>query len=243
MKGTLILAHRGASAYAPENTMSAFELGVKMGAKGIETDIHLSLDGIPVIIHDEFIDNVSNGKGDCKKKSVEELKKYDFGSWFSQKYASEKIPLLEELLDYVQKKDIILNIEIKKGFVKYPGIEEKAVELVQKYNLEDRVVLSSFNHYSIMRIKEINKTLSTGALYAAGLALPWEYAKIINAEYIHPLFGSVNKSIIDSCRRNNIKVNGWTINTREDIIKSIKAGFDGIITNYPDIAVQLVNAE
>lgn len=241
MKKPMVYAHRGASGHAPQNTISAFKMGINMGAKGIETDIQLSADGIPIIIHNDDIDNLSNGTGACNSMTLKELRKYDFGSWFSDKFIGEKIPTLEEVIQLVEKEDIILNIEIKGGFVKYPEIEEKALALVEKYSLVDKVIISSFNHYSIMKIKELNKNIKTAPIYSLGLALPWKYAKMINANNIHPKFTSINKDIVDMCHQNNIQVNCWTPNTKEDIISCINLGVDGIVTNYPDMAIDIIN--
>ncbi len=125
MKYTKILAHRGASAYAPENTMAAFKKAIEMNADGIELDVHLSKDGYIVIIHDERVDRTTDGKGEVKDFSLDELKKLDAGSWFSDEYKGEKIPTLEELLSLIKNTEIYLNIEIKAGYRVYPDIEEK----------------------------------------------------------------------------------------------------------------------
>ena len=144
---TEIFAHRGASGYAPENTMDAFKLAVKQGAEGIELDVQLSKDGIPVVIHDETIDRVTNGHGYVKDYTLEELKNFTIMKGKYQEYEHSKIPTLEEVLVYAKKENLTVNIELKTGIYWYPEIEEKTVDLVKKTKMEDLVIYSSFNHY------------------------------------------------------------------------------------------------
>ncbi len=241
MKRPVVIAHRGASAYAPENTMSAFRKALDMGAEGIELDVHLSKDGHPVVIHDEKIDRTSNGKGLVKDFTLEELRTFDFGSWFSPEYAGERIPTLEEVLELLEKWDGLLNIEIKSGIVIYPGIEKKLVELVRKYNMEHKVIYSSFNHYSLAELKRIDPDAKIGLLYGEGLIDPWEYALRVGAYAIHPVFYAVVPEIVKGCRENGIAVNVFTVDHPDHISRMVDAGVDGIITNVPDIALKVIN--
>lgn len=240
MKQPLVIAHRGASAYAPENTMAAFEKALQMGAGGIELDVQLSSDGQLVVVHDEKLDRTSNGKGWVKDYTLEELKALDFGSWSSAGFAGEKIPLLEEVMDLLKQKDILLNIEIKTGIVLYPGIEEKTAGMIMKYNMQDRIIVSSFNHYSLVEIKKIRPVIKTGVLYMAGLYEPWRYAAGIGACAIHPLFYNIQPEIMKGCRENGIQVSTFTVDQPQMIQKVALAGVDGIITNVPDTAIKIL---
>lgn len=240
MKKPVVIAHRGASAYAPENTMSAFKKALDMGAGGIELDVHLSKDGRIVVIHDERIDRTSNGKGMVRDFTLDELKNLDFGSWFSQEYAGERIPLLEEVLELLNGWDGLLNIEIKSGIVLYPGIENKLVELVKKYHMDSKVIYSSFNHYSLAELKRIDPEAKIGLLYGEGLIDPWEYALRVGAYAIHPVFYAVVPDIVKGCRENGIAVNTFTVDHPEHILRMAEAGVDGIITNVPDIALKII---
>lgn len=241
MKRPIVIAHRGASAYAPENTMASFKKALEIGAGGIELDVQLSRDGHLVVIHDEMLDRTSNGKGWVKDKSLEELKSLDFGSWHSAGCAGEKIPLLEEVMELLKDKDILLDIEIKSGVVLYQGIEEKTADMIMKYNMADRVIVSSFNHYSLAWLKKIQPVIKTGILYVAGLYEPWKYAASVGACAIHPLFYNIHPEIMTGCKQNGILVNPYTVDQPEMIQKVALAGVDGIITNVPDTALKVLD--
>lgn len=236
----VIIAHRGASKQAPENTMAAFRKALELGAGGIETDVHLSADGHLVIIHDEKVDRTSNGKGLVGEKTFEELRSLDFGSWFSPDFRGERIPELDELLELVSKWDGLLNIELKNGPVFYPGIEQAVAAAIRKHKLTNRTIISSFNHYSLVEIRKIDPEIKTAPLYMAGLYEPWVYARRIGAAAIHPLFYNIVPEIIKDCKLNNIMVNPFTVDQPEQIKAMAAAGVDGIITNVPDIALKIV---
>ena len=235
-----VIAHRGASAYAPENTMSAFKKAISMGAGGIELDVQLSRDGRVVVIHDEKVDRTSDGKGWVKDFDLIDLKALDFGSWFGQEYAGERIPVLEEVLDLLKDWDGLLNIEIKNGLIIYPGIEEKVAELIKKYDFVNRVIISSFNHYSLVKMKRILPQVKTGILYMAGLYEPWEYAKRIKAYALHPAYYNVVPEIMEGCIKHGVAVNPFTVDHPDLIRKMAAAGVSGIITNVPDVAIKIL---
>jgi len=227
-------AHRGASAYYPENTMLSFKKALELGANGIETDVQMTSDGVLVLIHDEYVNRTTSGIGLVKNFTYDELNKLDAGSWFNKKYSNEKIPTAQELIVFAKENNLILNLELKNGVIIYPGIEEKLIEMIYKYNYADKVILSSFNHYSIVHCKEISKQIKTGILYMAGIYQPELYCKRIGADALHPYFYSINKEIIDNAKKQGILVNPFTVN-EEDVMKDlINAGVDGLITNYPD---------
>jgi glycerophosphoryl diester phosphodiesterase len=240
MNKPIIYAHRGASKYAPENTGAAFRKALEMKAGGIEIDVHMSKDGGIVICHDERVNRTSNGTGFIKDMTVEELKSLDFGSWFSEEFAGERMMMLEELLELLKDWEGILNIELKSGIILYKGLEEKVVSLLRRYDRIDRTIISSFNHYSLRGIKELEPGLKTGILYSAGLYEPWEYAGKVGAEAVHPQFYSMVPAIIQGCRVHGIVMNPWTVDQPETIRQLALAGVDGIITNVPDVALQVI---
>ncbi|MGH4050776.1 MAG: glycerophosphodiester phosphodiesterase [Clostridium sp.] len=227
-------AHRGASGYFPENTMLSFEKALELGANGIETDVQMTSDGVLVLIHDEYVNRTTNGVGLVKDFTYDELNNLDAGSWFDKKYSSEKIPTAEELIIFAKENDILLNLEIKNGVIIYPGIEEKLIEMLHEYKYQDKVILSSFNHYSMVTCKEISKEIKTGLLYMAGLYQPELYCKHTGADALHPLFYSINKEIIDNAKKEGILVNPFTVNEEIHMKNLIAAGVNGLITNYPD---------
>lgn len=227
-------AHRGASGYYPENTMFSFKKALELGATGIETDVQMTLDGVLVLIHDEYVNRTTNGVGLVKDFTYAALSNLDAGSWFDKKYSSEKIPTAEELIIFAKENGILLNLEIKNGVIKYPGIEDKLIKMIFKYNYQDKVILSSFNHYSMVTCKEISKEIKTGLLYMAGIYHPEVYCKYTGADALHPLFYSINKEIIDNAKKEGILVNPFTVNEEIHMKNLIAAGVNGLITNYPD---------
>lgn len=241
MTKPVIYAHRGASAYAPENTRAAFSLAMDMQAGGIELDVHLSKDGFLVVCHDERVDRTSNGSGWIKDMTLSELKKLDFGSWFSSEFEGERIMTLEEVLELMKDWNGSLNIELKSGIVLYDGLEDKVVEALRKFSRVESTIISSFNHYSLLTVKKLEAKLKIGLLYSAGLVEPWEYAKKVGAEAVHPLYFSMLPPIVNGCREHGIIINTWTVDKPEHIHNLAKAGVDGIITNVSDIAKEMID--
>ncbi len=241
MKKVLIIAHRGASGYAPENTIIAFRKAIEMGADGLEFDVHLSKDRHLVVCHDEKIDRTTNGKGYIKDLTLKELKQLDVGSWYSKEYHNEKIPTLEEVIELTKEYDILLNIELKNGIISYDNLEEKVIDVIRKNNIEKNVIISSFNHYSIKKIRKLDSGIETGILYVAGMVDPWLYAKYLGVDAIHPIYYSISPKVIEGCENSNIKINTYTVNNKEHIKAIAKLGVNGIITNYPDRAKNVLD--
>lgn len=238
MSSTKIFAHRGASGYAPENTIEAFKLAIEQGADGIELDVQLTADGIPVVIHDETIDRVTQGKGFVKDYTLSELRQYTvYGKKF-EGYKNAKIPTLEEVLELVRPSGMKVNIELKTGIFWYPDIEKKTVELVEKAGMVERIIYSSFNHYSVQRLKEIVPDAETAYLYSDVILNVEEYAKKTGVDGIHPALYHVNMAnFLEEYRKSGLKVRVWTVNRKKDMRALMKAGVEAIITNYPDKAV------
>lgn len=234
----IIYAHRGAKGYRPENTMAAFKLAMEMGADGIETDIHLSKDGYLVLIHDEKVDRTTTKKGYIKDMTLDQIKLLDAGSKFSEEFAGEEIPTLEELIILTKDTDIILNIEIKNNKMNYPKIEEKLVELIKKYKIEERVIISSFNHNTIYKIKELDENLKTGILYSRNIKRPIRFAKNIKADALHPKHKRVDFKLMIKAKLTGLEINTFTINNTKQMNKMFKYRVDGIITDYPDKAIE-----
>lgn len=234
-----VIAHRGVPHVAPENTMASFNAAIEMGVDGIETDVQETKDGKLVICHDELLNRTTDGKGLLKDYTLKELKSMSAGSWFSEEFEDQRIPTLKEFLDIVKDKDIILDIEIKSGVVLYPDIEKKLIGMLNEYGLQDRTIISSFNHYSLVACKEIDSSIKTGALYMCGLVAPWEYAKRIGADALHPYFYNVRPEIMKGIKENHVMVNPFTVDEEAHMKYMICMGVDGIITNYPDRLLKL----
>ena len=232
---TKIFAHRGAAGYAPENTLEAFELAVKMGAHGIELDVHISKDGELVVTHDEQIERVSNGFGYVKDLTLRELKALDFNRTHPE-YLHAKIPTLKEILELIAPTDLGINIELKNSLIEYPDLERRVVELAAGIIPLERILFSSFNHQSMARMKELDSQLYCGLLYEASLIQPWKYAEKLQMNALHPHFSQVITpgGFCRDAHDAGIQVNTWTVDEEQDILKTLKEGVDILITNYPD---------
>ena len=237
---TKIIGHRGGAAGYPENTFASFKKAVEIGADGVEFDVHLTKDKKLVVIHDERVDRTTNGSGYIKDLTLRELKNLDAGSYFSPKFAGERILTLEEALELTRSSNLI-NIEIKNNIIKYKQIEREVVSIIKKMNLESKVICSSFNHYSIALVKQLSPEIKTGLLYVSRLYKPWIYAKRMGVEAIHPHYYSLSSDIINHCHKNNIKVHAWTIDDKNALKQVISKGVDTIITSYPERALESLN--
>ena len=158
-----VWAHRGASGYAPENTLDAFRKAIEMGADGIELDVQLTKDGTVVVIHDEVIERVSDGSGLVQDYTYEELKKFNFNRTHPE-YEHEQIPTLEEVYQLIRPTGLVINVEMKTSNIFYEDMEDKVLELTERYGMTDRVIISSFNHYTVRSMKEKCPQIKTGAL-------------------------------------------------------------------------------
>jgi len=237
---TKILGHRGAMGSAPENTLPSFRKAIEESADGVEFDVQLSADGVPVVIHDERIDRTTDAEGPVNALSARELRKLDAGSFFSSEFINTNLPLLKEVLEVIQDMDII-NLELKNGNVRYEGMEEKVIEMTKEFGVFDKTVFSSFNHYSLKKLKEIEPTARTGVLYMAGIYQPWEYARKLDAAAIHPYYAAVVPEIIEECHKQEMSVNVFGVNESETIRKLLMMNVDAIITDYPGRAREILN--
>lgn len=236
----LVWAHRGASGYAPENTLPAFQKAFQMGADGIELDVQMTKDGELVVCHDETIGRTSNGSGWIKDKTLAELKALDF-SCGQKDFAGVTIPTMREVFELLAPTDMIINIELKTGIVFYLGMAKKLLDLTSECGFSDRVIYSSFNHYTIKHIREIAPEAKLGFLYADGTIDMPSYAIKHGVQALHPALYNIQfPGFIEECRQRGLAVNVWTVNEEEHLGLCCKAGVDAIITNYPDKAFEII---
>lgn len=230
-----IFAHRGASTYAPENTLAAFKKALEMKADGIECDVQLSKDGVPVICHDFTIDRTSNGSGYIQDLTLAQLKQYKFYGKFKKSFPNETIPTLEEVLQLVSGHGITLNIELKFGPLPQEHLEEKVLALVAQYNYQDKVIYSSFNHQSVQRLATLEPDARIGLIFHINLISLFDYLDNtgLNLYSIHPNYIYVTKEMIIEAKERNLKVFTYTINNRKAALHYKDLGIDGIITNDP----------
>ena len=236
---TLIQAHRGVSAYYPENTLEAFSKAIEIGADAIELDVHLTKDGEMVVAHDTGIERVSNGTGTIPDHTLEELKALDFSKLHPGTVC--RIPKLAEVFSLLKPSKLMMNIEMKG---EYPDLPEKLLAMIKEYGMGERVICSSFNHYFVRRIKELSPGIKTAVIYNWSLVDPWVYAKYLGLYAIHPSYDIVKArpEIVTRCRENGIAVNAWTLDEPEPINLMLKYGVDWITSNKTDVAIACRNA-
>lgn len=233
-------AHRGFSGKYPENTMLAFEKAIAEGVDGIELDVQLTKDGEVVIIHDETIDRTTNGKGYVVEYTYEELSKFDASYTYTGKMGFNKIPTLREYFELVKDLDIVTNIELKTGINEYLGIEEKVWDMIKEFGLQDRIIISSFNHFSVMRMKKLAPEMKYGFLSEDWIIDAGKYTHSHGVQCYHPRFNNLIPEVIDELKSYGLEINTWTVNKEEDMRYLISHGIDAIIGNYPDLAKKII---
>ncbi|MBP3442664.1 MAG: glycerophosphodiester phosphodiesterase [Clostridia bacterium] len=237
----LNIAHRGFSGNYPENTMLAFKKAIEAGADGIEFDVHFSKDGEVVIIHDEKIDRTTDGEGYVADYTYEQLCKFDASAGFKGVYGFNKIPTLREYFELVRDiEGFVTNIELKTSENEYPGIEKAVLEMIDEFGLADRIIISSFNHYSVMRTKKLNPDICCGFLESSWIYNFGEYTKSRNVECVHPKFNSLNEESVAEIRSHAVRINTWTVNNEQDVKRLYELGADAVITNFPDMAKRII---
>jgi len=211
---------------------------MEMGADGIELDVHLSKDGEIVVAHDARLERVSNGKGYINDYTLKELKSLDFGKLPSDDHVY-RIPTLSEVFSLVKHSALTVNVELKTTERLYPDLPRKLLALAGEYAMGERVIYSSFNHYSLKEIKTLDPSAKVGLLYELGMVDPWVYANYLGADAIHPHYFVIAAlpETVALCHEHGVKVNVWTVDEPDAIKLMLKCAVDGIITNKPDIAV------
>lgn len=235
-----IIAHRGASAYYPENTLVSFAGAINMAADMVELDVQLTADGEVVVFHDEKINRCTNGKGAIADYTLVQLKKLDAGSWFDKKFAGVRVPSLAEVLELCKNK-IAVNIEIKTEAVTDKisgGIEEKCLKIVDQSGMRDHVVFSSFDPRAIQHIKQIDRLSPVAVLFEKkyyGASLPSQVVESLGADAFNCSVRELGKKWLADLKDHGIPVNVYTVNDEKNMIRLLTLGVSGIFTNHPDI--------
>lgn len=237
-----IFAHRGFSGYYPENTMLAFQkVAEETVADGIELDIQLTKDGAIVIMHDEMLDRTTNGSGWLKDHTLEELKMLSVGVNVKGFFPRQTIPTLREYFTWLKTTKLITNIELKTSYFEYEGIEEKLIAMVKEFGLEDQIWYSSFNHYTVARIKKLMPEAKCGLLTDTWLMNIGEYAASQGAASVNArTYFCAKEGVAAELHAHNIALQAWTPNDAEMMQELVDAGVDVLITNYPDIAAKVL---
>lgn len=230
---TLVFGHRGAMAYAPMNTLSAFELAYEQGAVGIELDVHRSKDGCPVVVHDFTVDETTNGEGAVSDKSLAELKTLDAGGWYSNDFVGEQIPTLDEVFESLGKR-LLINIEIKSILPNTDGLEQVTADCIARHQMQARVLVSSFNPYALQRFRNILPDVMTGFLYLPEMQI--DVASLLSGPphpARHPHHSMIDETYMRWTKANHYYVNAWTVNSPERAKELKQLGVNAVITDRP----------
>lgn len=239
----LILGHRGASAYAPENTLAAFRLALEQGADGFELDVALSADEVVVVIHDDTVDRTTDGHGRVDALTLAQLQQLDASDpeKFGTQFKGERLPTLDEVFRNFGASAPLINVELKQDTSPGRQLAAEVVALIREHGLEQRVLLSSFYYDNLRRVKRLAPQLPVGLLYAPDEPLrmlrAW-FLPTVRAEAHHPHASLVNGLTLRWWHWRGCCVNVWTVNTEPALRRMMQLGVDGVTTNYPDAAVR-----
>ncbi len=236
-----MIAHRGASAYAPENTMAAFRLAEAMGADGIEFDVKLTADGVPIVMHDATLDRTTDGSGEVARRTLNEIRKLDAGSFFEDSFAGEKVPTLAEVLETLGP-DMLLNIELTNYASPRDILPERSLRIVEEAGAMGRVLFSSFNPIALWRLRGRVPNHQLGLL--VGRATPgmarWLMRCLVPHGALHPQVELVMPATVSASHRRGKRVHVWTVNASEVMEQLLLWNVDGLITDRPDVAREVI---
>jgi len=240
----LIIAHRGASALAPENTMAAFRLAKELNADGIELDVMLSADDHLAVIHDQSVIRTTNGQGKVNEMRWDELKTLDAGCKFDTRFAGEPLPLLDQVFEELGGQ-FLINVELKNYATPRDYLTEKVIALIQKMGLKESVILSSFNARNFLKAERLEPAIPRGLLTLPGLpGIPYRgwLGKRYHYDALHPYFEDVNTRMVSHLHAQGKKVNVWTVDKTEDLLRMRDLGVDMVICNDPAHAREAIEA-
>ena len=233
-----VIAHRGARRTHPENTLAAFEAAARAGADGIEFDVQLSGDGVPVVMHDATVDRTTDGAGRVDELTAADLGRLDAGSWFSSEFRSEAVPTLDAVLDWAHTNTLTLHIELKDGpTMRGDGLANAVTETLERADLSHRAVLSSYNHARLVEARAREPQLRTAILYDFGLYEPWDYVRSLGASAIHCRWDWTDASLVQRARAHAIAVRAFGADDEHALHAMLHGAGAGVITPEPELAL------
>ena len=236
----IILAHRGDLTHAPENTLPSFQQALQKGADGVELDAKLTSDGHVIVIHDATVERTTNGKGRVASLSLEDIRKFDAGLWFDEKFRGTQVPLLEEVFETVGK-DKLINIELTNYSTPRDGLVVKVCELIKKHNNQKQIIFSSFFTSNLKIASQKLPEVPRGLLAMPGVIGLWARSfGFMFGDYqaLHSHISNASKQQVQRVHRINRRVHVWTANTPEEINQLKEWGVDGIFTDDPQAAAR-----
>ena len=231
----LLIAHRGYSGKAPENTMAAFKLALAAGAKAMELDVHQTKDGRLVVIHDGDLKRVAGARRKIGRMTWSELRTADVGAWFSPRFLGERVPLLEAVLDFIRGRAEV-HVELKAGSGAYPGIEERLADVLEKRGAWAWTAVSGFDHRALRRMRKICPQARLGYLLGPTLlARAWKEAAFLGAESLNLSVRQATARRVRGCRKRGLKIFVYTANDSKTLARMKRLGADGVYTNFPEM--------
>jgi glycerophosphoryl diester phosphodiesterase len=234
----LVIAHRGSSAHAPENTLAAFELAAAQGADAVELDVTLTHDRQMVVIHDDTLERTTDGRGRVTDLSYAEIRRVDAGAQFGDRYAGQRVPLLSEVFETVGHR-VLINVEIKGSSLRSAGVEGLVLNLIRQHDLCERVLISSFNPLILMKVKRLEPDAACGLIYSPAAAIylrrAWLAPFISDLNARHPRSDLVTPERVKQTHARGQRINVWTVNDAATVRRLAAAGVDGLIGNDPII--------
>lgn len=221
------LAHRGYPLKHPENTLRGFEAAIELGFTHFELDVQMSKDGVPVVIHDPTVNRTTNGAGAVNHYTAGELRRLDAGE-------GEYVPTLEEVLLLVKDR-IKVDIELKQTGNLYPELEAAVIEVVNKLDMRNQVFLTSFDHYSMQRVRELDANIELGLIIYGATPAVFPYMKEINAKYLSLKYTFLTPKVVAEAKEHNIQLIAWTPDD-EQMLRELKEA-------YPDVLICTNNLE
>jgi glycerophosphoryl diester phosphodiesterase len=232
MRSPWIIAHRGASGHAPENTFAAFERAVQLGAAFIETDLQLTRDAQFVAIHDAYLDRTTNGHGPVHEHTLAELRELDAGKWFDREFMDERIPTLERILQFARTQDVVFYLEIK--YSSAWGMHQTLVGELGKPENAARTIVISFDAATLDSLRRLEPAIMTGLLAETAKSDLVRATLDAGARQLCPRAGLLTPELVERAHRADLQVVTWTVNDADEMRVAMEAGVDGIMTDFPD---------
>ncbi|MEB2334258.1 MAG: glycerophosphodiester phosphodiesterase family protein [Anaerolineaceae bacterium] len=236
-----IFAHRGASAYAPENTLAAFELAVRQGADAIELDAKLSADGRVIVIHDQTVDRTTGVSGSVQNLTLAQLRELDAGSFFAPEFRGEKIPTLEEVFESFAKRALI-NVELSNHYTPRDNLVEEVCKTIKRFNIQDQILFSSFHPTSLAKAQALLPDIPRGLLantdFRAAIVRSFVF-NFGNYQALHPHLKTASPQQVRRVHRIRRRVHVYTVNEERHLRKLFHWGVDGVFTDDPPLAVRV----
>lgn len=230
--GPQVIGHRGAAGYAPENTMASFERGLAMGVDAIELDVHPTRDGELVVIHDPTLDRTTNGHGLVSAHTLEQIQALDAGSWFDPAFVGQRVPIFRDVMHWAKGRTRVI-IEIKQGPIFYPNVEELLIAALDETGMRDQVLVISFDHVSVHKLKQLAPDIPTGVLYAGRVVDPVSLARAAQADALMPYWPLLTKAEVATAHEAGLFIGPWG-GAEQNYEFILATGVDAVIADFPD---------